>query len=295
MIGIGRLGRLALIGVPFAWLGLFFLLPLLSVLKISLAHSALGIPPYTPLITSEGGGVKIHATLANFALLVSDDLYLRAYLGALGNAALATALCLLMGYPIAYAIARAPATWRQLFLFLVMLPFWTSFLIRVYAWIAILKPNGLLNELLITTGLIATPLPLLNNAFSVELGLVYSYLPFMILPLYGSLTALDESLIEAAADLGARPLRAFVSVTLPLSLPGVAAGSFLVLIPAVGEFVIPDLLGGPDTLMIGKVLWDEFFDNRDWPVASAVAVVLVAALAIPILLAQKLLERERGT
>jgi putrescine transport system permease protein len=295
MIGIGRLGRLALIGVPFAWLGLFFLLPLLSVLKISLAHSALGIPPYTPLITSEGGGVKIHATLANFALLVSDDLYLRAYLGALGNAALATALCLLMGYPIAYAIARAPATWRQLFLFLVMLPFWTSFLIRVYAWIAILKPNGLLNELLITTGLIATPLPLLNNAFSVELGLVYSYLPFMILPLYGSLTALDESLIEAAADLGARPFRAFVSVTLPLSLPGVAAGSFLVLIPAVGEFVIPDLLGGPDTLMIGKVLWDEFFDNRDWPVASAVAVVLVAALAIPILLAQKLLERERGT
>jgi putrescine transport system permease protein len=295
MIGIGRLGRLALIGVPFAWLGLFFLLPLLSVLKISLAHSALGIPPYTPLITSEGGGVKIHATLANFALLVSDDLYLRAYLGALGNAALATALCLLMGYPIAYAIARAPATWRQLFLFLVMLPFWTSFLIRVYAWIAILKPNGLLNELLITTGLIATPLPLLNNAFSVELGLVYSYLPFLILPLYGSLTALDESLIEAAADLGARPFRAFVSVTLPLSLPGVAAGSFLVLIPAVGEFVIPDLLGGPDTLMIGKVLWDEFFDNRDWPVASAVAVVLVAALAIPILLAQKLLERERGT
>jgi putrescine transport system permease protein len=295
MIGIGRLGRLALIGVPFAWLGLFFLLPLLSVLKISLAHSALGIPPYTPLITSEGGGVKIHATLANFALLVSDDLYLRAYLGALGNAALATALCLLMGYPIAYAIARAPATWRQLFSFLVMLPFWTSFLIRVYAWIAILKPNGLLNELLITTGLIATPLPLLNNAFSVELGLVYSYLPFMILPLYGSLTALDESLIEAAADLGARPFRAFVSVTLPLSLPGVAAGSFLVLIPAVGEFVIPDLLGGPDTLMIGKVLWDEFFDNRDWPVASAVAVVLVAALAIPILLAQKLLERERGT
>jgi putrescine transport system permease protein len=293
MIGIGRLGRLVLIGLPFAWLGLFFLLPLLIVLKISLARSAIGIPPYTPLFFDDGSGFKIQATLANFALLASDDLYLRAYLGALGNAALATALCLALGYPIAYAIARSPGRWRLLLLFLVMLPFWTSFLIRVYAWIAILKPNGLLNQLLIATGLITTPLPLLNNAFSVELGLVYSYLPFMILPLYGSLSALDETLLEAAADLGARPIRAFLGVTLPLSLPGIAAGSLLVLIPAIGEFVIPDLLGGADTLMIGKVLWDEFFNNRDWPVASAVAVVLVAALAIPILLAQKFLSLER--
>jgi len=293
MIGIGRLGRMALIGLPFAWLGLFFLFPLLIVLKISLAQSVIGIPPYTPLFTNSSEGIKIHATLANFVLLAGDDLYVRAYLGALGNAALATALCLVFGYPIAYAIARAPANWRGLLLFLVMLPFWTSFLIRVYAWIAILKPNGLLNELLAATGLIVTPLPLLNNGFSVELGLVYSYLPFMILPLYGSLSALDESLIEAAADLGARPFRVFLGVTLPLSLPGVAAGCLLVLIPAVGEFVIPDLLGGPDTLMIGKVLWDEFFNNRDWPVASAVAVVLVAALAVPLLLAQKFLEQER--
>jgi putrescine transport system permease protein len=231
--------------------------------------------------------------LANFVLLAKDDLYLRAYLGALGNAALATALCLILGYPIAYAIVRTHGAWRGIFLFLVMLPFWTSFLIRVYAWIAILKPNGLLNALLTAIGLIATPLPLLNNNFSVQLGLVYSYLPFMILPLYGSLSALDEGLIEAAADLGARPFWAFLGVTLPLSLPGIAAGSLLVLIPAIGEFVIPDLLGGPDTLMIGKVLWDEFFSNRDWPVASAVAVVLVAALAIPILLAQRFLERER--
>ena len=292
MIGIGRLGGLALIGLPFLWLGLFFLFPLLIVLKISLAQSAIGIPPYTPLLTNDGAGLKIQATLANFALLASDDLYLRAYLGALGNAALATALCLVLGYPIAYAIARPPGPQRQLLLFLVMLPFWTSFLIRVYAWIAILKPNGLLNGLLIATGLIATPLPLLNNGFSVELGLVYSYLPFMILPLYGSLSTLDQSLIEAAADLGARPFRAFLGVTLPFSSPGIAAGSLLVLIPAIGEFVIPDLLGGPDTLMIGKVLWDEFFNNRDWPVASAVAVVLVAALAIPILLAQRFLERE---
>jgi putrescine transport system permease protein len=293
MIGIGRLGRLVLIGLPFAWLLLFFLFPLLIVLKISLARSTIGIPPYTPLLFDDSSGLRVQATLANFALLASDDLYVRAYLGAFGNAALATALCLVLGYPIAYAIARSSGRWRLLLLFLVMLPFWTSFLIRVYAWIAILKPNGLLNQLLIAIGLITAPLPLLNNAFSVELGLVYSYLPFMILPLYGSLTALDESLLEAAADLGARPIQAFLGITLPLSVPGIAAGSLLVLIPAIGEFVIPDLLGGADTLMIGKVLWDEFFSNRDWPVASAVAVVLVAVLAIPILLAQSFLERER--
>jgi putrescine transport system permease protein len=292
MIGIGRLGRLVLIGLPFLWLMLFFLLPLLIVLKISVAESVIGIPPYTPLLTGDGGALKFQATLANFALLAGDDLYLRAYLGSLGNAALATALCLLLGFPIAYAIARTEGTRRQLLLFLVMLPFWTSFLIRVYAWIVILKPNGLLNELLIALGLIAVPLPLLNNGFSVELGLVYSYLPFMILPLYGSLAALDQSLTEAAADLGARPLRVFLAVILPLTLPGIAAGSLLVFVPAIGEFVIPDLLGGPDTLMIGKVLWDEFFNNRDWPVASAVAVVLTAVLAVPILVAQKYFERE---
>ena len=185
-----------------------------------------------------------------------------------------------------------PLAWRQLLLFLVVLPFWTSFLIRVYAWIAILQPNGLLNRLLLSTGLTQAPLPLLNNAFSVELGLVYSYLPFMILPIYGSLSALDESLIEAAADLGARPWRQFLSVILPLSLPGVAAGCFLVFVPAVGEFVIPDLLGGPNTLMIGKVLWDEFFENHDWPVAAAATVALIAVLAVPTIIAQRLLDRE---
>ena len=291
MIGIGRLGRLALIGAPFVWFALFFLLPMLIVLKISLAHSAIGIPPYTPLISGHGW----QATTANFALLASDDLYLSAYLGSLGYATLATGLCLVLGYPIAHAIARAPTAWRYPLLFLVVLPFWTSFLIRVYAWIAILEPNGLLNRLLLAAGLIEAPLPLLNNGFSVELGLVYSYLPFMILPIYGSLSALDESLIEAAADLGARPWRAFLGVTLPLSVPGVAAGCLLVLVPAIGEFVIPDLLGGPDTLMIGKVLWDEFFENHDWPVAAAVAVVLVAALAVPILFAQRLLDREQAS
>jgi putrescine transport system permease protein len=294
MTGLGWTGRLLLIGGPFLWLALFFLLPLLIVVKISLAESTIGIPPYTPLFAHGGSGLELHATIANFALIASDDLYLRAYLGSIGNAAVATALCLLIGYPVAYAIARSQGV-RHLLLFLVMLPFWTSFLIRVYAWIAILEPNGLLNQSLIALGLIAAPLPLLNNQFSVELGLVYSYLPFMILPLYGSLSRLDRSLTEAAADLGARPLQAFLGVTLPLTLPGIAAGSLLVLIPAIGEFVIPDLLGGPDTLMIGKVLWDEFFNNRDWPVAAAVAVVLVAALAVPLVAAQRFLERGHAT
>ena len=244
MTGLGRTGRLVLIGLPFLWLALFFLLPLLIVVKISLAESTIGIPPYTPLFATDGSGLKLQATLANFALIAGDELYLRAYLGSLGNAALATVLCLLIGYAIAHAIARSQGARRHLLLFLVMLPFWTSFLIRVYAWIAILEPNGLVNQSLIAVGLIAAPLPLLNNQFSVELGLVYSYLPFMILPLYGNLSRLDQSLVEAAADLGARPMQTFLGVTFPLTFPGIAAGSLLVLIPAIGEFVIPDLLGG---------------------------------------------------
>jgi putrescine transport system permease protein len=290
MTGLGRIGRLAIIAAPFLWLVLFFLLPLLIVLKISLAESTIGIPPYTPLLFDHAGKLELNATLANFALVASEDLYLRAYLGSLGNASLATVLCLLIGYPIAYAIVRSRGAVRQLLLFLVILPFWTSFLIRVYAWIAILEPQGLLNQFLIALGVISSPLVLLNNQFSVELGLVYSYLPFMILPLYGSLAKLDRSLVETAADLGARPGQIFLAVVLPLTIPGIAAGSLLVLIPATGEFVIPELLGGPDNLMIGKVLWDEFFSNRDWPVAAAVAVVLVGVLAIPLIAAQKLLE-----
>ena len=292
MTGLGWIGRLVLIGVPFLWLALFFLVPLLIVVKISLAQSTIGIPPYTPLLFNHDGGRELHATLANFALITNDDLYLRAYLGSLGNAAVATALCLLVGYPVAYAIARSQGVRRHLLLFLVMLPFWTSFLIRVYAWIAILQPSGLINRLLLAIGVIETPLPLLYNGFSVTLGLVYSYLPFMILPLYGSLSRLDESLVEAAADLGARPWRVFRDIVLPLSLPGAAAGSLLVFIPAVGEFVIPDLLGGPGTLMIGKLLWQEFFDNVDWPAASAIAIALVVVLTLPLLIAQRFFERE---
>jgi putrescine transport system permease protein len=220
---------------------------------------------------------------------------LRAYGNSLGFAALATVLCLLIGYPVAFAISRAPGVWRQLLLFFVMLPFWTSFLIRVYAWIAILQPSGLLNRILLATGVIDAPLPLLYNGFAVELGLVYSYLPFMILPLYGSLSRLDENLVEAAADLGAWPWRVFVQVILPLTLPGIAAGALLVFIPAVGEFVIPDLLGGPGTVMVGKLLWQEFFDNVDWPAAAAIAVVLVLVLTLPLLLAQRFVEGEEPT
>jgi putrescine transport system permease protein len=279
---------------PYLWLGLFCLAPFVIVLAISFGESAIGIPPFTaPIALGEEGGVELHPDLGNYQRLVEDALYLRAYLGSLEYAGAATLCCLLLGYPMAYAIARAPRRWRNPLLMLVILPFWTSFLIRVYAWIGILKPNGLINNFLEWLGLIVAPLPLLNNDFAIILGLVYSYLPFMVLPLYATLERMDPALLEAASDLGCRPFRAFLLVTLPLSLPGIAAGSLLVLIPAVGEFVIPDLLGGPDTLMIGKVLWDEFFTNRDWPAASAVAIAMLALLALPIGFAQRFL-RETG-
>jgi putrescine transport system permease protein len=289
MIGLGIWERRALIGLPFLWLAVFFLLPLALVAGISLAESADSIPPFRPLFSRTSAGLESHLTLVNYRELAEGCL--RVYANSLGNAALATLICLLIGYPVAFAIARAPGVWRHLLLFLVILPFWTSFLIRVYAWIAILQPSGLINRLLLAAGLIEAPVPLLYNGFSVELGLVYSYLPFMILPLYGSLSRLDETLLDAAADLGAPPWRVFLGVILPLTLPGIAAGMLLVFIPAVGEFVIPDLLGGPDTLMIGKLLWQEFFDNADWPAASAVAVALVAVLTLPLLVAQRLIER----
>jgi putrescine transport system permease protein len=269
--------RVAVLALPYLWLALFFAAPFVIVLKISLAESAIGIPPYTPLTS----GGSLHASLANFALLASDSLYARAYGTALVYAGAATVLALLLGYPMAYGIVRAPAAWRGWLLLLVILPFWTSFLIRVYAWIGLLKGNGLINNLLLDLHLVAAPLPLLNNAFAVMIGLVYSYLPFMVLPLYAALEKLDPALLEAAADLGCRPAQAFWRVTLPLSLPGIAAGALLVFIPMCGEFVIPDLLGGPNTLMIGHVLWDEFFTNRDWPVASAVAVTLLILLLVP--------------
>ena len=285
----GRCGRVFLIGLPFLWLAVFFLLPLAIVAGISLTESADAVPPYAPLWTRSPSGIEINATLANYTALCEGCL--RAYGESIGYAALATVLCLALGYPVAFAIARSAGSRRQFLLFLVILPFWTSFLIRVYAWIALLQPSGLINRVLLGLGLIDRPLPLLYNAFSLELGLVYSYLPFMILPLYGALSRLDETLLEAAADLGASPFVVFRRIVLPLSLPGVAAGCLLVFIPAVGEFVIPDLLGGPSTLMIGRVLWQEFFDNVDWPAAATLSVVLVVILTVPLLLAQRLAER----
>lgn len=273
--------RWAVLALPYAWLALFFLVPFAIVFKISLAQQAIGIPPYTPLLAQDQSGWHIQVTSSNYAFLLSDSLYAIAYLNALKFTAVATLICLLIGYPMAYAIARAPDAWRTRLLLLVILPFWTSFLIRVYAWIGLLKGNGLINNALMALGLVHEPLALINNAFSVQTGLIYSYLPYMILPLYANLEKLDWTLLEAASDLGARPLNAFLSVTLPLSLPGIAAGALLVSIPMVGEFVIPDLLGGPDNLMIGKVMWDEFFTNHDWPVAAAVAVAMLALLIWP--------------
>lgn len=282
--GRSPLARRLVIALPYTWLLLFFLIPFLIVLAISFSEAITARPPYAPLIEwLDGNIVQIRLNLGNYLLVLGDDLYRAAALGSLKIALVATLLCLLIGYPMAYAIARADPRRRGALLMLVILPFWTSFLIRIYAWIGILKPNGLLNNALLSLGIIDQPLALLHNDVAVIIGITYSYLPFMVLPLYATLEKLDIALLEAAADLGCRPFRAFLAITWPLSLPGVVAGSLLVFIPAVGEFVIPDLLGGPDTLMIGKVLWNEFFTNRDWPAASAVAIALLLLLVVPIM------------
>ena len=265
------------IALPFVWLIVFFLLPFALVLAIALGTNA---PDSAP-------PVALGVSLENFKLLFTDDLYVAAWLSSLRIAAIATLVCLLLGYPMAYAIARAAPGRRPLLLMLVILPFWTSFLIRVYAWMGLLSENGILNQFLRWSGLADHPGTILGTEWAVHLGIVYAYLPFMVLPLYASLEKLDTSLLEAAADLGAKPFAAFLTVTLPLSLPGIVAGCLLVFIPAVGEFVIPDLLGGTDTLMIGKVLWDEFFTNADWPLASAVAICLLVLLVGPIALFQR--------
>jgi len=291
LIRIGLDGRGLVILVPFLWLLVFFLVPFLIVLKISFSETVLGRPPYAPLFTLEDAAgqlyLQIRLNLGNYLLIFSDDLYIRSYLNSLRIAAVATLLALIVGYPMAYAMARAPEGWRLPLLMLVVLPFWTSFLIRVYAWIGILKNEGLLNAALLALGLIDEPLVILNTDAAVYIGIVYSYLPFMVLPLYAALERMDLTLLEAAADLGCRPAAAFWRITVPLSLPGVVAGCFLVFIPAVGEFVIPDLLGGSDTVMIGKTLWSEFFTNRDWPLSSAIAVLLLAVLVLPIVLFQR--------
>ncbi|MEY8842256.1 ABC transporter permease subunit [Cribrihabitans sp. XS_ASV171] len=279
--------RFVLIAVPYAWLLALFLVPFVIVLKISLSDVALAIPPYTP--TLRDGLAEFWAGLdfENFVWLTQDDLYWKAYLSSVRIALISTFFTLLVGYPIAYGMARAPEEWRPTLMMLVILPFWTSFLIRVYAWMGILSNEGLLNQFLMSVGLISEPLTILNTNTAVYIGIVYTYLPFMILPIYAALDRMDGSLIEAAEDLGCSRVQAFWLVTVPLSRPGIIAGCFLVFIPVIGEFVIPSLLGGSGTLMIGKVLWEEFFSNRDWPVASAVAVVLLLILVIPIVLFQR--------
>ncbi len=279
-------GKYYVIAVPFLWLATFFLVPFFIIFKISLATALPGErPPYTNLFEHLGdGAITVKANFANYAALLNDSLYLNAYANSLVFAAISTILCLLIGYPIAYGIARANSRWRAILLVLVILPFWTSSLLRTYAMIGILKTNGVLNQFLLWIGFISEPLQILHTNLAVYIGIVYNYLPFMILPLTANLMKLDFTLLQAAADLGARPWQAFLKITLPLSMPGIIAGAMLVFIPAVGEFVIPDLLGGPDAITIGRVLWIEFFNNRDWPLAAAVAVAMLMLIVVPTLI-----------
>ncbi|WP_425262640.1 ABC transporter permease subunit [Pseudomonas paraveronii] len=277
-------GKQVVIGIPFLWLFLFFALPFFIVLKISFAEADVAIPPYTEIYTYVEQKLQLVLNLANYSLLAGDELYIAAYLGSLKMAFFSTLLCLLIGYPMAYAIASARKEMQTVLVLLIMMPTWTAILIRVYAWMGILSNNGLLNSFLMSMGLINEPLQILNTNIAVYIGVVYSYLPFMILPLYANLVKHDQSLLEAASDLGSSTFNSFWKITVPLSKNGIIAGCMLVFIPVVGEFVIPELLGGPETLMIGKVLWQEFFNNRDWPVASALAVVMLAILIVPIIL-----------
>lgn len=280
-------GRWLIIGPPLLFLTLFFLIPFLLAFKISFGEAALRIPPFTDLFArSADGGWHWQGTFANYRYLFTDDVYVISVLYSLRTACFATILCLLVGYPMAYAMSRASKTTQNVLLMIIILPFWTSFLLRVYALETIIRENGIVNTVLLWAGLIDHPLHMMRTTFAIYLGIVYSYLPFMILPLYATLEKLDRSLLEAASDLGGRPWRAFLDVTLPLSMPGIVAGSMLVFIPAVGEYVIPALLGGPDNLMIGRVLWDEFFGNHDWPVTAAVAIAFLVLLAGPIALHQ---------
>jgi putrescine transport system permease protein len=285
-------GRTAVIGVIFAWLALFFLVPFALVLKISFADQQMSIPPYTELVTFDNGVPHLTLQFSHYLFLLQDNLYIATYLSSLKIAAISTLICLLIGYPIAYYIARSTPSRRNLLMMGVMLPFWTSFLLRVYAWIGILKDEGLLNQLLMWAGIIDSPLHLYHTIWGVYIGMVYSYLPFMIMPLYANLVKMDLRLLEAAYDLGARPWSAFVRITLPVSRNGIIAGCLLVFIPAVGEYVIPELLGGADTLMIGRVMWDEFFNNVDWPMASTVTVAMVLLLLVPMALFQRTQTKE---
>ncbi len=281
-----RVSRWLPVAIPYAWMLAFFLIPFLIVLRMSFSTSEIAQPPYSPVFNSvaEVWEKLPEFTAENYLRIIQDSLYVNAYLSSVWIALVSTLLALLIGYPMAYGMARAPSRWRATLLMLVILPFWTSFLIRIYAWIGILSQEGFLNQFLGLFGI--EPLSIMQTNYAVYIGIVYSYLPFMILPLYAALEKMDDTLLEAAADLGCPPIQSFWKITFPLSLPGVIAGCFLVFIPVVGEFVIPDLLGGSDTLMIGKTLWEEFYANRDWPAASAVAVILLALLVVPIMIFQ---------
>ncbi|MCK8780087.1 ABC transporter permease subunit [Rhizobium sp. NTR19] len=285
-----HMARWLVVAVPYLWLLLFFVAPFLIIFKISLSDTAIAMPPYTPVFKGFDafGDFASKLDLENYLFLTSDPLYIKAYLSSLRIALISTFLLLLIGYPMALAMARAPSSLRPTLVMLVILPFWTSFLIRVYAWIGILKPDGLLTLLLQAIGFMGPDdqVQIFRTDIAVFIGMVYSYLPFMVLPLYAALEKMDATLLEAASDLGCPPWKAFWKITFPLSLPGVIAGSMICFIPITGEFVIPDLLGGADTLMIGKTLWTEFFGNRDWPLASAVAVILLILLVVPIAIFQ---------
>jgi putrescine transport system permease protein len=282
-----------IISIPFLWLFVFFLAPFFIVMKISLAEAIIASPPFTPMIEwVDEGVIHIKIVLDNFAYLWEDDLYVNTYFNSIRIAGISTLFCLLIGYPMAYAIVRSPSSTRHILLMMIILPFWTSFLLRVYAWMGLLADQGTINDLLLMLGIIDEPIRLLYTEFAVFVGIVYTYLPFMILPLYANMEKLDWSLVEAAADLGARPFTTFWTVTLPLTFPGILAGSLLVFIPATGEYVIPDLLGGGNVLMIGRILYNEFNANIDWPVASAVAIALLLVLVLPMMLYQHVQSKE---
>ncbi len=294
----GGLRKWFLISLPYLWLLVFFLTPFLIVFKISLSDTAIAQPPYLPLFDFSNGwqgitGFFSQLDFENYVFLTEDALYRNAFFSSFSIAAISTFFALLVAFPLAYGMARAPEKWRPVLLMLVILPFWTSFLIRVYAWIGILRPEGLLNQFLMSMGVISEPLPIMNTPTAVYIGIVYSYLPFMVLPIYATLEKMDDSLLEAAVDLGCTRFSAFWLVTLPLAVPGIVAGCLLVFIPAMGEFVIPDLLGGTSTLMMGKTLYNEFFQNRDWPLASAVAIVLLLFLVVPIVFFQRQAEKQQ--
>ncbi|SEN55563.1 putrescine transport system permease protein [Pseudomonas sp. ok272] len=277
-------GRKVVIGIPFLWLFMFFMLPFFLVMKISFSEAALAIPPYSEIYGFAEQKFQLLLNLGNYTMLADDELYIAAYLGSLKIALLSTAMCLVIGFPMAYAISKTSKESQNVLLLLIMMPTWTAILIRVYAWMGILSNNGLLNAFLMWTGLTSSPIEILNTNTAVYIGVVYAYLPFMVLPLYANLVKHDQSLLEAASDLGSSNFNNFWKITVPLAKNGIIAGCMLVFIPVVGEFVIPELLGGPETLMIGRVLWQEFFNNRDWPVASALAVVMLLILIVPIIL-----------